>query len=466
MTTLAATARVDTLLERLAQYATTLRFEDLGDAAVHAAALRLVDTVGALVAGFDGPPCKTARSLATQFPTPDGSTILGTTIRSSPDHAAFINATTSRYAESNDVYHGPGSAGGHPSDVIMPVFAAAEYTHAPGERLLLAVVLAYEVYLRFSDATKIPGFDSATFAAIGSAVGAGAVFGLNSDQMRHCISMAVVSNNALRQARVDHLSMWKAAAAGQAGRGGVFAALLARAGMAAPALPFEGSAGWLNAVARGPVTLAGLGGGQTPFKVQDTLIKPRASCATTVSSILAAERVYAAAGGSVEPESVLVETYRQAVERTATGEHHWNPQNRETADHSIPYVVAATLLDGTVGPQQFDDAHLNDPCLRRIMKKVQVVEDEEFTRRYTEHPVRHQTRVTIRTGDGRIIRAESGGELGDLSNAMTDNEVTEKFRRIADPTLGPDRAEKVADTLWNIAGVADVAALPMELVIQ
>jgi len=466
VTVAGAIQRVDPLLELLANYATTMTFDDLDDATVHAASLRLVDTVGALMAGFDGPPCGIARSLAEQLPTSAGSTILGTTTRTSPDLAAFTNATTARYAESNDVYHGPGSAGGHPSDVIMPVIAAAEYAHASGEKLLLAIVLAYEVYLRFSDATKIPGFDSATFAAIGSAVGAGAVFDLNTDQMRQCISMSVVANNALRQSRVEHLSMWKAAAAGQAGRGGVFAALLASAGMAAPARPFAGTCGWLNAVAQSPITLGALGGRETRFKVHDTLIKPRASCATTISSILAAERAHAAADGPVEPASVLVETYRHALERTATGEHHWHPDNRETADHSIPYVVAATLLDGTVGAEQFDDGHLADPRLRRILEKVTVVEDEEFTKRYTNRPVQHHTRVTVRTTDGRVFHGESGGELGDLSTVMTDNEVTAKFRRVADLKLGADRSEKVAEMLWNIAGTADIAALPRELVLR
>ena len=133
MTAAGPIQRVDALLELLADYATTMTFDDLDDATVHAASLRLVDTVGALMAGFDGPPCEIARSLAEQLPTSAGSTILGTTTRTSPDLAAFTNATTARYAESNDVYHGPGSAGGHPSDVIMPIIAAAEYAHASGE---------------------------------------------------------------------------------------------------------------------------------------------------------------------------------------------------------------------------------------------------------------------------------------------------------------------------------------------
>lgn len=457
---------VDKLRERIAQYAVDLTFARLPVATVHAATVRLVDTVGALLGGFDGPPCILARRVAGEFSTVRGSTILGTQIRTSPDLAAFANSTTSRYAEMNDVYHGPGSAGGHPSDVVMPVLAMAEHTHASGERLLLGIVLAYELYLRFSDATRIPGFDTATFAAIGSAVGAGAVLGLDIDRMRNCVSMAVIPNNALRQARVGHLSMWKAAAAGQAARGGVFAALLAHAGLDAPALPFEGDAGWLNAVARGPVSLGAFGGEGPGFKVSETLIKPRASCATTISSILAAERAYAAAGGPVEVESVLVETYGRAKEGMGTGEHHWNPTNRETADHSIPYVVAATLLDGTVGPEQFDDAHLSDHRLRRILENVTVVENDEFSRDYVRQPVLHRTRVTVRTSDGRSVVGESGGSLGDLSNVMTDAEVTDKFRRVAEPLLGADRAERIVDMLWSVGDLDDVAALPGVLVVR
>lgn len=466
MTSALDTGQVDALRERLADYALALTFDDLGDAAVHAASLRLVDTVAALLGGFEGRPCAIARSVAAQFPVASGSTVLGTPLRTTPDLAAFANGTASRYAEMNDVYHGPGSAGGHPSDVIMPLLAAAEYAHASGEQLLVGIVLAYEVYLRFSDATRIPGFDAATFAAIGSAIGAGAVLGLGEREMRDCLSIAAVSSNALRQARVDRLSMWKAAAAGQAGRAGVFAALLARAGMQAPALPFSGTCGWSVAVAGGPVSLAELGGDGVPFKICDTLIKPRASCATTISAILAAEHAHAAAGGAVEVDSVLVETYRLAKERTATGDHHWHPDNRETADHSTPYVVAATLLDGTVGPEQFDDAHLSDPRLRRILELVEVVENEEFTRSYAAHPVRHRTRVTVHMVDGRVIVGESGGELGDLSNGMSDAEVSEKFRAVAAPRLGADRAEEVASKLWNVTGVADTATLPKELVIR
>jgi len=64
----------------------------------------------------------------------------------------------------------------------------------------------------------------------------------------------------------------------------VFAALLAKAGMRGPNMPFAGKAGWSDHVARRPVTLQVFGGAGAPFKIHDTLIKPRASCASGVGS--------------------------------------------------------------------------------------------------------------------------------------------------------------------------------------
>ena len=87
-----------------------------------------------------------------------------------------------------------------------------------------------------------------------------------------------------------------------------------------------------------------------------------------------------------EVKQVTVEVYKYAKERVGTGEHRWNPDSRETADHSIPYVVAATLMDGTVTLRSFNDAHLWNPELRALMQKIEVVENEEFTKAYERLP--------------------------------------------------------------------------------
>lgn len=457
--------QVDALQETLVEYAAHFSFEAISDEAVHAAEVRVLDTFGALIGGFNGAPCAIARNVAGAVTQPAAATVIGTRHRTSPDLAAFANATTSRYVEMNDVYHWPGSAGGHPSDVIMPIFAVAESEHANGRALIAGVVLAYEVYLRLADATHLPGFDSTVFGCLAVAMGAGLVMGLTPAQMRECISMAVVPNNALGQARAGHLSMWKAVAAGQAGRAGVFAAELARAGMQGPHLPFAGSAGWFDHVAHHRFSLGALGGKSTGFKVQDTLIKQRASCATTISSILAAELAHEQLMPHDEIDSVLVETYRRAKEGMATGEHHWHPTNRETADHSIPYVVAATLRDGTVGPAQFDQIHLRDPQLLDLLAKIEVVENPDFTADYEKHPVLHRTRVTVTTVRGDIRYGESGGAAGDLSNPKSDDEITQKFSRLAEPYLDPSEMCRALGLLWQLRQVDDVAVIPPWLVL-
>jgi 2-methylcitrate dehydratase len=455
----------DRIQAQLSRFAGQLRYEDLDEETVHAAKVRVIDTLGALIGGFFGEPCHAAREVAARLPQAGGATIVGTGIVTSPDLAAFANATTARYVEMNDVYHWPGSSGGHPSDVLTPLLGVAEHTRADGKALLSAVVLGYEVYLRMSDAVRTPGFDCANFACMGVALGAGKLLGLDTERLSEALSMAVVPHNALNQARTGHLTMWKAVAAGQAGRSGVFAALLAQAGMNGPFHPFEGKAGWCNHVARRALSLERFGGRGEPFRILDTLIKPRASCATTISSILAAEKAAERLPDVDAVEHVSVEVYERAKVGMGTGEHHWNPDSRETADHSIPYVVAASLIDRRLTPASFDDARLWDPRLRALLAKIEVRSDDAFTRAYERVPVQHCTRVTVRMRNGERLVGEAGGEKGDLSQPKSDAEIAEKFRGLTEGVLGRKRADAALETLWGLESLADTAQIPPLFVI-
>jgi len=459
---------IDSIQERLTDYAFGLDLESQSPQAVHDAKVRIIDTLGALVAGFEDRPCKVARRLACRLPDPDGATVIGTRIRAAPDMAAFANAIASRCVEMNDTYHGPRSHGGHPSDVIMSVLAVAEHCRSSGMELITAVVLAYEVYLRISDQLyPQTGFDCTALAGIGIAAAAGKLMGLSRAELAHAISMAVVPNNPLNQGRSNHLSMWKASAAGQAGRAGVFAALMAREGMEGPHLPFEGKNGWCRLISKKPFTIAEMGGNGTTFKIQETLIKKRACCATSVSTLLAAEKVAPRVKGRIgEIQRVLVETYEFSRLICGVGEHHWNPDSRETADHSIPYGVAAAMIDGTVTAASFDERHLWDPELRSLMQKIEVVANEEFTRDYERHPVLHRSRVVVTTRGGERIVGESGGDDDDLSTPMTDAQIEAKFRSVAEPVFGAARAASQLDRLWNLERLPNVEAIPTDFVMS
>jgi 2-methylcitrate dehydratase len=454
----------DAIQSQMSGYAARLQYEELDEETIHAAKVRVIDTLGALIGGFFGEPCRRARDVAARMPQSGGATVIGTRLTTAPDVAAFVNGTTARYVEMNDVYHWPGSSGGHPSDVLTPVLGIAEHVRASGKEFLTALVLAYEIYLRMSDAVRAPGFDCANFCCMGTALGAGKLLGLSPQRLAECLSMAVVPNNALNQARTGHLSMWKAVAAGQAGRAGVFAALLSQAGMKGPHAPFEGKAGWCDHVARRRFSLDTFGGRGTPFKIRDTLIKPRSSCATTISSILAAENAAANLANVEQIEKVTVEVYESAKTGMGTGEHHWNPDSRETADHSIPYVVAAALIDKRVTPSSFDDARLWSPELRGLLPKIEVVANDEFTAAYERVPVRHCTRVTVVLRSGESTSGEAGGDKGDLSQPKTDAEIEAKFRGLTEGVLGARRVDAALSALWNLESASDVSVIPPLLV--
>ena len=151
-------------------------------------------------------------------------------------------------------------------------------------------------------------------------------------------------------------------------------------------------------------------------------------------------------------------------DRMGTGEHHWNPDSRETADHSIPYVVAASLIDKRLTPSSFSDARLWSPELRALLPRIEVVTNDEFTAAYERLPVEHRTRVTVTLKDGKRTVGEAGGDKGDLSQHKTDAEIENKFRALAEGVLGAKRIDAVLDALWKLDSVEDVSRIPPMLV--
>lgn len=455
----------DSVQQALTEYGLSIQYSDLPAEAVRVAKARIIDTLGVLVGGFFGEPCKIGRHIAAAMPDPSGATVLGTRMKTTPDMAAFVNGTTARYLEFSDFYHWPGSTHGHPSDVISTVLAAAEHAGRSGRDFITGVVVAYEVYCRMCDVFhNAPGFDNTNFALIGGAVGAGKMLGLNAEQLAHCISMAVVPNVILRQVRTDHLSVWKEVAAGHAGRAALFAALLARAGMEGPHLPYEGKAGWCEHVAKERFTLPpAMGGRGATFKILDTGIRHRPCMGEMISSILAAAKV-APLSNVDKVRRVRVEVYKYAKDLVGTGEHRWNIDSREAADHSIPYVVTATLLDGELNVRSFNDTHLWDPRLRALIHRVEVVENLEFTAAWQRQPREHQTRVTVEMESGETLVGEAGGGHDDLSTPKTDTHIAEKFRSLAEDVFGAQRTDALLDRLWHLDECAEITDLPPHFV--
>jgi 2-methylcitrate dehydratase len=419
----------------------------------------LIDTLGCGIGAFDGQPAVIARRIASRAREDPPARLLGTRQQTSAELAAFANTVLVRYLDCNDTYAARGT--GHPSDMIPGVLAVAGPRGADGRAVITAIVIAYEAFCRMADQVSLKGWDQGMLVAVGAACGAGKILGLDQRAMGHAVSIAITTGIPLGVTRIGELSMWKGCATAAAVRTGVFAAGLAAEGMTGPGAPFEGRDGlWQHLGIEAP-KWARFGGGGEPFRITGTSFKAYPSVIHTqgpIGLVLELRRQVTAA----QIQSVHVATYGDAVRRTATEAEKWDPRTRETADHSIPYLVAAAFQDGAVTPATFEPSRIQDPSLRPLIGKLTVVEEPEFTRRY---PAESCTRVEVTTTDGRRVAAETRHPKGHARNPLTDLEVVGKFRGLASAALRAEGCDRVLAHVWDLEKAATLDGLFESLVI-
>lgn len=454
------------LASRLASYIDRLSYSDLPPPVIHEVKRRVLDSLGCAYGAMNAPPAKIVRRVAAAVPLREGATIWGTGTRTTPDLAAFANGTLVRYLDFNDTYLAREPA--HPSDNIAPCLAVGEQAHASGKSLILAIALAYEIQCRLCDAAALRprGWDHVTYGAFSTALAAAKLMRLHGEAVSHAISLAGVTAGALRQTRVGEVSLWKACAFANAARNGVFAAWLARHGMTGPPAIFEGEKGFMRIISGG-FSLPALGGERgTGFKILDTYIKPHPLEYHAQSAVEAAfdirrqwldgERIPAAEIAD-RITGVEVETFDVAVEIIGRDPEKWHPQTRETADHSLPYCVAVALLDGQISPQSFAPKRLKDPILHHVIQKVRVTAVKELTDRY---PDAMPNRVRVRSKDGREYVSQVDHPAGHPRRPLSDDALEAKFYRLVRPRLGSQKAQRVADRVWNLEQLKDIRTLP------
>ena len=447
---------MDATARFLSAYAASLDYRDLPPDTVHETRRRILDSVGCALGGFAAEPCRVARDLAPALQGDGAARILGTGQSTSPDMAAFANTAMIRYLDCNDSFVSPG--GGHPSDMLPAALAAAEVAGASGREVIAAVVLAYEIYGQFAArfATREKGWDQGLFIGLASACAAGKVLGLPQDRLAHAVSMTAVSHVPLGQTRVGELSMWKGCATAMAVRNGVFAALLARGGMEGPPEPFEGRYGLFEQVT-GPLGLEGFGDGRAgvPFKITETSIKYfPAQIHTQAGAAMALE--LRDEFDLDDLERLRIHTYGVAVRNAAGEPQKWDPQTRETADHSLPYVVAVALTDGALTSASFDEKRVGDPLLRPLMRKIEVSEDPEATRDY---PAQQPARMEIELSSGRRLTRAADYPKGHSRNPLTDNELERKFKGLTSGALSQTRQASMLERLWRFEELENLDGL-------
>jgi 2-methylcitrate dehydratase len=353
-----------------------------------------------------------------------------------------VNTLVIRNLDFNDSHPGV-----HPSDCLGALLALAETAGADGRRFLTSMVVAYEIVTQISDTAQLRerGWDQGFAVGVGTAAAVGNLLGLSREQIVHGIAITATANVPLRATRAGQLSLWKGAATAYAVRNGVFGMLLAAEGITGPDRPFEGRHGLWEQIT-GPFQLPQLGGRGGEFLTPRVRLKYWPVEYNAQAGVWAAREVRSRVALE-EISEIAIGTYWSGWHEIGSEPEKWDPQTRETADHSLPYIFAWTLMHGSIGLEAFEPRAYLDPTLRPVMQKIKVAVDDSIQAAW---PAEVKMRVDLTTTTGDKQTFEIANPLGHEKQPMQDADISTKFERLAIPVYGKARTRELLEHWWAI----------------
>ena len=446
----------DRILNHLCDYALKLSYRDLPQEVIRRTKHIVMDTVGCALGGAESPPAKIARAAASEITSASPSTVLISGQKTSPDLAAFANGVMIRYLDFNDTYAGSPTC--HPSDLLAPVLAVVDARNGSGRDVILGTVLGYEVLCGLIDAgAKERGhsWDQSTYGVIAAAVLAAKLFGHTKEQMANAISLAISSHISLEQIRRGQISHWKGCALANASRNAVFCAMLAAKGMTGPEEAFEGKAGFLNSTGI-HFEIRPFADSADTYRIMKARLKAFPSGYFSQSAVEAILNLRSQIPDLDDIKEIRLQTFPAGYEVMGSGEANWQPETRESADHSLPFVMAVALMEGIVEIRHYDQMYYKRSDVRALMQKIKVRIGEEPVAAWPEVPLNI---VDVEMKSGKVLSTKVAYHLGHFKRWMTDEERERKFRPLAEPLLPKRQIDDLLACLRRLDEVEQVSEL-------
>ena len=446
----------DRIVDYLCDYALKLSYHDLPQEVISRTKRIVMDTVGCALGGAESPPAKIARAAASEITSAIPSTVLVSGQKTSPDLAAFANGVMIRYLDFNDTYAGSPTC--HPSDLLAPVLAVVDATNGTGKDVILGMVLGYEVLCGLIDAgSKERGriWDQSTYGVIAAAVVAAKLFGHTKEQMANAISLSVSSHISLEQVRRGQISHWKGCALANASRNAVFCAMLAAKGMTGPEEVFEGKAGFLNSTGI-RFEIGQFANSAESYRIMKARLKAFPAGYFSQSAVEAILNVRPQIPNLDDIKEIRLQTFPAGYEIMGSGEANWKPETRESADHSLPFVMTVALMEGNVEIRHYDQMYYKRSDVRALMEKIKVRIGEEPVAAWPELPLNI---VDIEMNSGEVLSTKVAYHLGHFKRFMTDAEQDRKFRPLAEPLLLKKQIDDLLACLRRLDEVEQISEL-------
>lgn len=448
----------ETVSMALARWASALEFEQLSPDAVRQAKRFLLDALGCALGGYAQPDVRIYLDLMRETGGKGPASVIGCGAKVDPLSAALANALMIRVMDYNDIYWQQDPC--HPSDLIPAALACCERTGSGGAELIVSLVLGYELEMRLCEAAfpgiRERGWHHATLTAFAAPVVAARALRLDAERMQHAIGISGCRMGTFGAVTAGKLSMMKNLVDPLATQSGVLAALLAERGCTGPEHVIDGKEGLVESL--GPAwkleaLTTGLG---ESWRIERCGMKGFPTEALThapISAVLELVNTHDLSPQRVE--KVSIRTLARAADILADPSKY-DPRTKETADHSLPYCIAAALVDRQVTPAQFAEDRIMDSTIRAQLPKVEVVADVEAERQF---PRLQRVAVTVTTTDHQRFEKQLDYPKGDYRNPLSDDEIEQKFDTLASRFVSPNVRARLKRTVWNLEKLSAVTEL-------
>ena len=430
--------------EVLARFVVDTRWDDLPPQVTHQAKRSLMNFFAVALTGCRNETIESALRTLTMFSGGKQAAIIGRRERIDALNAAFINAAGSNVLDFCDT-HVPTAI--HPTAPLAPpLLAIGELQRVTGRDLLLAFVLGQEVECRVGLAISPSHYNrgwhiTATCGVFGAAAGSGKLLALAPAQMVWALGIAATQAAGLCECLGTPA---KSVGVGNAARNGLWAALLAAKDFAGPAEPLNGVQGYYHALGEAPKLSALTDGLGESWEIMPTSYKPY-PCGFVVHPAIDCVLGWRRENPKVLVDKVVVTGNPLMAARADRP----NISTARASQVSVQHAVAAALTFGKAGLEQFTDACVNDPAVRALRGKVEVLRDEKY-------PTVAAT-VEITTTNGETHYLVEHAARGSDANPMSDRDLEEKLRDAAASWNPRHNIAPLIDAIWQVDKSSDVA---------
>jgi 2-methylcitrate dehydratase PrpD len=359
-----------------------------------------------------------------------------------------------------DFDDGHREAGIHPGCIMIPTaLAVGECMNTSGERILEAIILGYEVAIRVGVATGMAQFKRkidapSTCGVFGAAPTAGKLLGLSEPELANALATAGSQTPLSPSIWYYEPSMVKSLPHALASQTGILSAMLAKEGFRGPLGMLEGRGGFCEVTClpekyKLDKITEELG---KKWRIMEVYFKFYPSCRWAHSAVDATFNILREQ--RIEPDDIAeitVKTYPAAAQLSLN-----EPKDDTTARLSIPYNVAAAIVYGELGVDQFKIDALNNPMVLQLARKVSVMTDESFKDRY---PSARPTTLEIKLKNGSKYSNHVDFPLGEPEKPPTAKQIQHKFARWVGKYVNRKKVQKILKTIENLEKLENIKQL-------